>query len=223
MAFSTRQDDKKTIYFLRHGLVDHKTDEEGVHRDHDPMLNHEGIKQAEQARVQLRDAKLPIEIIFCSPLRRAIETMQIAFQDYIFEDHLPVKILPTLQDCGDWECNVGSPVPELEQQFPRFDFSACYEDKVYPRKEGIHKADFETSVKKTEQLAEYFARIPQKSFAVVTHGVCIRLFCGFQKPGEMLNATPKDENSFSAGQHGGYTFHYYSDKTWRFTPLEEKK
>ncbi|EPY51191.1 hypothetical protein SPOG_02368 [Schizosaccharomyces cryophilus OY26] len=132
-------------------------------------------------------------------LRRAIETMQIAFQDYMKDDHVPLKILPTLHDS-----------------------TACYKDKVYLKKEGIHKADFETSVLKTQQLTEYFAKVPQKNLAVVTHGVCIRLFSGFQKPGN-LNATLKDKNSFSPCQHCYYTLHYYNDRTWRFTPLEKEE
>lgn len=209
----------KTIYFVRHGQVSHDVDENGVHREHDPLLNDEGRKQALQLQHDLDAEKLPIELILVSPMRRALETMKIGFQHYIEDKHIPVKVIPLLQDCGDWACNVGSYTKDLEKQFPGYDYTACHEDPVFPKKEKIYKADYETSIQRSRVLAEFFAKIPEKVFAVVTHGVDIRLFQKIQKPEDSLDAVPK-EHSFSPCQHEEFRMHYEDDKNWNFEPVK---
>lgn len=61
------------VYFLRHGETD--LNKEKVHQFAHTELSREGLKQAENAGKSLKD--LEIEIIYSSPLTRALQTTEV--------------------------------------------------------------------------------------------------------------------------------------------------
>ncbi len=65
---------KKEFYFLRHGETTYNAEQ--LLSDADISINENGIKQAETIKEII--AKLPIKTICYSPLKRAIETKNIA-------------------------------------------------------------------------------------------------------------------------------------------------
>ena len=67
------------IYFVRHGETDFN--KKKIMQGHlDIELNEIGIMQAQKAKENLKDVK--IDMIFCSPLKRAVKTAEIINENY---------------------------------------------------------------------------------------------------------------------------------------------
>ncbi len=65
---------RKEFYFLRHGETSHNAEQ--ILSDDDVSLNGNGVKQAEAIKDVI--SEFPIKTICFSPLKRAIETKNIA-------------------------------------------------------------------------------------------------------------------------------------------------
>lgn len=102
---------RKDFYVFRHGETDLNKQKrwQGSGMDYD--LNQTGTEQAELAVEKLKDKG--IEVIFSSPLKRALHTAEIAGQTL----HVPVKIENDLRECfyGDAE---GQLIADLERDVP---------------------------------------------------------------------------------------------------------
>lgn len=61
------------IYFVRHGQTEHNV--QFLHQNESTMLSEEGIKQAEI--LAKRFSKIPVDIIFASPMQRTKQTAEI--------------------------------------------------------------------------------------------------------------------------------------------------
>lgn len=66
------------VYVIRHGQTDWNSIQQ-IQGQTDIELNETGIKQAEEAREKLKD--YPIDLILCSPLKRAMKTAEIINQE----------------------------------------------------------------------------------------------------------------------------------------------
>lgn len=102
---------KKTVYLVRHGLV---TMNEGGRRyigQLDLDLHEEGVRQAERLRERLKDA--PFSAVYCSDLKRSVETARIIARDHGLEP-LTLESLRELH-LGRWE---GESFEKIRKRYP---------------------------------------------------------------------------------------------------------
>ena len=160
------------IYVIRHGQTEWNVLKK-VQGKADISLNEKGIEQAIQTKKELDNEK--IDLIICSPLKRAKETAQIINENrnipIIFDDRISER------DFGEFE---GMPTTE-------FDFEGFWSykaNKEYSRAENIVKFfkriyNFLDSIKK-----EY----PNKNVLIVSHGgVSIPIKCYFSEIPDMYS------------------------------------
>jgi probable phosphoglycerate mutase len=106
------------IYFIRHGETAYNR--EGRVQGHlDIPLNEKGIFQAEKARDEFKDVE--IDLIYCSPLKRARSTaeiinkfhnVEIVIDDRLIELHMGSVQGKTINECSAEELAVAFENPE---------------------------------------------------------------------------------------------------------------
>ncbi|KAI0005472.1 histidine phosphatase superfamily [Russula compacta] len=99
----------------------------------DPHLNTVGEDQADNAHdAWEREIRRGIPIpqkFYCSPLTRAMQTLEITFED-ILPDHVTPLILENLrEEYGEHTCDMRRTQSELESEFPDFDFEDGFEEE----------------------------------------------------------------------------------------------
>ncbi len=165
------------IYLTRHGQTDWNLAHKLQGRV-DIALNKTGEEQAQIAKEKLKDAK--IDLIICSPLKRAKKTAEIINTDrkipIIYDERIAER------DCGEFE---GKTVQEMKStEFWNYEKNIQYE--------------------KAEDMQSFFNRVygflnetkekyQDKNILLVAHGgVSVPVICYF-------NGIPKEENLISIG------------------------
>ncbi|EXJ63196.1 hypothetical protein A1O7_03643 [Cladophialophora yegresii CBS 114405] len=166
-----------TLVLIRHAEALHnKTNDPSIL---DPELSSLGIQQCEALRNELKE-KFPkpvdVELIVVSPMRRTLQTASIAL-DWLISGGVEVEVDADWQEIYDKPCDTGSPLSDLEAEFPAFDFSIV--DPVYPNKsspEGRRYAHNRSAVLARAQtaLGKLYGR-PEKLIIVVSHSSFMRL------------------------------------------------
>jgi broad specificity phosphatase PhoE len=134
-----------TLYLIRHGQAEHNVNPSNVSR-RDTILTATGELQAADLRAALpASSRLQIGAIVASPLRRALQTALIGFEDLIIPDSakvvanqvsvntsvldatqtqsksLRLVALPEAQEMSDLPCDTGLPVADLVAEFDAID------------------------------------------------------------------------------------------------------
>ena len=68
---------KNTLYLVRHGENPANVKREFSYKILDYSLNERGVRQAEQTAAYFTNGDVKVDVIFSSPLKRAMETAQI--------------------------------------------------------------------------------------------------------------------------------------------------
>jgi broad specificity phosphatase PhoE len=116
------------MILLRHGQSEFNLHFSATRRDPgiiDPALTQLGHTQAEEAARQL--AGQEIERIIVSPYTRTLQTVRPVAAAL----GVPVIVDPIVRERYGFACDVGSPRPALERDWPEHDF-ALVEDKWWP-------------------------------------------------------------------------------------------
>ncbi|KAH8159093.1 hypothetical protein CIB48_g9153 [Xylaria polymorpha] len=82
----------------------------------DPSLTQNGIIQARRFHQEFRNFN-QVSVIFSSPLRRAIQTAQLAFHPVLTYRGVPITLLQNLQGLQGSPNYTGSPLEELREEF----------------------------------------------------------------------------------------------------------
>ncbi|CAF1232108.1 unnamed protein product [Didymodactylos carnosus] len=98
---------EKTIFYLRHCQAEHNVNNE--YNIQDPRLTQIGIEHAKKIILPPN-----LELVVCSPFVRTLQTYQILFPG----KEIPLIIEPDLQEVSMCECDIGSSVETLVEQFP---------------------------------------------------------------------------------------------------------
>jgi len=117
------------LILIRHGETEENANHVVGGLD-DSKLNKKGIEQAKKAGKELKE-KYKIDIIFCSPLKRCVETLENILDEYPFEGQIFMSKLIEERDFGeyvgmedvmvDWEDTVGmESLPKLEKRINLF-------------------------------------------------------------------------------------------------------
>jgi broad specificity phosphatase PhoE len=137
------------IIAIRHGQAENNLYTDDVTRYgsqfRDPYLTALGRKQAKNLYDKIHDIERRYsiktnnivhhenyhEIILTSPMKRALETLQLGLPNIHTKN---VHVIQELQGSSTLPCDTGSPRSTLEEEFPCFDFSNLSEDWWYKSK-----------------------------------------------------------------------------------------
>ncbi len=110
------------------------TDPTELAKYRDSPLSPRGIRQAERLSSRLslddgegeEDSKIigEIELIACSPLTRALQTMTIALYPHVWGSDIPIVALPQASERIYLISDLGTSIHELRKKFPIVDFSS---------------------------------------------------------------------------------------------------
>ncbi|ETI22944.1 hypothetical protein G647_04738 [Cladophialophora carrionii CBS 160.54] len=166
-----------TLVLVRHAEALHnQTNDPSIP---DPELSSLGIEQCAALRDSLKE-RFPktadVGLIVVSPMRRTLQTASIAL-DWLISEGVKVEVDADWQEIYDKPCDTGSPLSDLEAEFPAFDFSVV--DPVYPNKsspEGGRYAHNRSAVLARAQaaLGKLYGR-PERLIIVVSHSSFMRL------------------------------------------------
>ena len=154
------------FYVLRHGQTEVNVKKQ-INGRNDIGLTEEGIKEAKEAGERIKDIK--IDLVFCSPLKRAIETC----------DYANVNKVETILDERLIERQSGS--MEFES-LSNLDYNLWFSrtpDTVYGDAEG-YKFVIE---RVTSFIEEVKRKYKDKNILVITHGDVCRAFYVYFNPG----------------------------------------
>ncbi len=160
----------KTIYLFRHGQTDWNI--QGRYQgDTDVPLNDEGLKQAKLLRELF--AQVPCEMVFASPLTRAIDTAAVATD----RPRNEIKIVPGLQEVELGEIE-GMTLAQIHSHFSENHMqrwmSLAKADAEFAFPHGEHRID---AVKRFEKTLFDICRIHEFRWAgVCSHGLIMRRF-----------------------------------------------
>jgi broad specificity phosphatase PhoE len=138
------------MILLRHGQSEFNLHFGATRRDPgiiDPRLTELGHTQAEAAAQQLRDQG--IERIIVSPYTRTLQTARPVAAAL----GLPITINPIVRERYAFACDVGSPRPALERDWPAHDFSPL-EEVWWPSEEEPEASIVQRAASFRELLAQ---------------------------------------------------------------------
>jgi probable phosphoglycerate mutase len=150
------------FYLFRHGQTDGNFEKRILGQKYDVSLNAKGIFQANELSDNMRD--IPLQIIFTSPLKRALETAQIISQ----KNNIPFIIKDELK-----ECNLGYAEGKLKSEISP-DELKCYLSAC----KNFRFLDGETQLAAATRLINALNQISETSdkqyIGISTHGDIVR-------------------------------------------------
>lgn len=164
------------ILVTRHAQTDWNV-EKRIQGRTDIELNNKGIEQAYQAKENLKNEK--IDLIICSPLKRAKQTADIINID---------RSIPIIYDERLLEICYGENEGRLHNDFDYDGFWNIINTHKYKDAENVNRF-----IKRVHDFLEDIKRYKQENILIVTHnGVCraINIF---------FNGIPKDNNIINLG------------------------
>ena len=89
------------------------------------------------------------------------------------ERGVPVILRPEWQENSDKPCDTGSPIPDMEKEWPQFDWSAV--DPTYPAKTGLYAFSKTGLTERGIAARKWLRNRPEKVVAVVSHSGFLRV------------------------------------------------
>lgn len=158
---------QKDFYIFRHGETDYNLAGRWQGQSIDAPLNQTGI---EQAKILSERAKaFNLQVIYSSPLQRAVQTAEIVAKDCNIE----VKILPELIEASVGICE-GMHRDDVAKQYPEI-WEKWYNtmDMVDRWPEGESKLEIQ---QRMMQGFQKMLTIPENVIGVASHGGAMRYF-----------------------------------------------
>jgi broad specificity phosphatase PhoE len=144
----------------------------------DAPLSEKGLIQARKLHHSIRELREKVQLIICSPLTRAIHTMQIAFPDA----NCHIIISPLVRERGDKLCDMGTPLPLLQEKYPQYEFLHFNSDIWWScQPEPPHdfiKETRESLQARQRELIEFLKTRAEEVVVIVSHGQFIKTLAG---------------------------------------------
>jgi broad specificity phosphatase PhoE len=179
------------MILLRHGQSEFNLHFGATRQDPgiiDPRLTELGHAQAEEAAQQLLGRQLSeqrIERIIVSPYTRALQTARPVAAAL----GLPVTIDPIVRERYAYACDIGSPRPDLERDWPSLDFGLI-EDTWWPAEEEREASIVDRAARFRSALAD---RHDWENTLVVSHwGFILSLTGQSVANGQWLRCDPTE-------------------------------
>lgn len=159
---------RKDFYLFRHGETEYNRQRRWQGQGIDVYLNDSGVAQAQVLADKLQDKH--IEIIYSSPLKRAVQTAQIVAKS----GNIPVKVIDDLTEGSVGVCE-GALREDVEKKYPEI-WNIWYGDNDimdirWP--EGESKLEVQQRMVKA---FDFMLETPEKVIGVASHGAAMRYF-----------------------------------------------
>jgi broad specificity phosphatase PhoE len=137
----------------------------------DPPLTEKGRKQAAEARDRERQRLLEVDLFVCSPLLRAVQTMQIMTEGVL----RPVIMTPLVSEVLRTASDTGSTYAELKLKYPEYNL-ANFDEEVWWRHDADKAVNEDNAdvLNRVIRLVTLFTDFGANKAAVFTHGDFIR-------------------------------------------------
>ncbi|KAK0707822.1 histidine phosphatase superfamily [Lasiosphaeris hirsuta] len=160
-----------TLILVRHAEALHNATRDWF--IHDPVLSELGRQQCAELKdhmITKIPSEIEVDLIIVSPMIRTLETALLSFGPFI-EQGVPIRAHAGWQETTAKPCDTGTPISQLEAQFPQVDFSGV--DPVFPDKTSPAGAAYKFSkqaimARGHSCLRELYNR-PEKVIVVVSH------------------------------------------------------
>jgi 2,3-bisphosphoglycerate-dependent phosphoglycerate mutase len=165
----------RVLYLIRHGRSDFDSGEMSATArgdQWDPPLSEEGQRQARLLAARLRVMELEAAAVYCSPLRRARETVEpyadaagveVVFEEDLVEAHI-----------GSWE---GLPFEEIVASDADLVHRIRNQQAIWSRAPG-GESERDFRARAVTALDSILASHPGGDVVVVAHGGVINAYCG---------------------------------------------
>jgi broad specificity phosphatase PhoE len=145
---------------------------------YDAPLSDKGLSQASKLQYSISDISKKVDLIICSPLTRAIHTMQIAFQGI----ECPVIVTPLARERGDKTCDIGIPFSKLREKYPQYEY-LHFNNEHWWNCDQANPFEFlketkESLRKRQAEFIEFLKSRTEKFVVVVSHGQFIKTLTG---------------------------------------------
>ncbi|GAA5972423.1 hypothetical protein JCM11641_001837 [Rhodosporidiobolus odoratus] len=173
------------VFLLRHGEAQHNVGPPHPPPDHgqlDPELTSRGVTQCQAIPSVYPTffASLSPEntVIIASPLKRTIQTTLLGFSSLLpssTKQPVELRLLPQLQECGAYPCDIGGPLTETKSRFPDWlDWSVVDDAPEWNRNEGMFEATEEKNIARARWVRQYLRELKCEKVVVVSHHGLLR-------------------------------------------------
>ncbi|GAA6038322.1 hypothetical protein JCM8097_003943 [Rhodosporidiobolus ruineniae] len=174
------------VYLLRHGEAQHNVAPPDPPPDHsqlDPELTSRGVTQCAAIPSSyptfFNSLDPETTVILTSPLRRTMQTTMLGFSSLLpgkAEKPIPLVILPQLQECGAYPCDIGAPLEETKSLFPYpwLDWSEVESRPEWNKNEAEFEATEEKNVARAKWVRKYLRELKCEKVVVVCHHGLLR-------------------------------------------------
>ncbi|KAK0118991.1 hypothetical protein ONS96_012064 [Cadophora gregata f. sp. sojae] len=104
-------------------------------------------------------------------MRRTLQTAQQAL-GWLMKKGVPVILRAEFQENSAKPCDTGSPIPEMEREWPQFDWSTV--DPRYPATDGLYECSRKGLTRRGIAARNFLRNRPEKIIAVVSHAGFLR-------------------------------------------------
>jgi broad specificity phosphatase PhoE len=166
---------KGKVYVLRHAVSQHNewmvrrifkpslwfTHDSGII---DAELSPKGIQNAQKVQKTLESVNF--DLVICSPLTRAIQTMEIVLQG----KNIPTIVTPLVRERIDRLSDTGKTQKYLMEKYPTYKFLHFNEEwKSFDGPDGFEKEDELNIHNRISQFKEYLKGLEFETMLLVTH------------------------------------------------------
>ncbi len=195
----------KLVYFVRHGQSEANVG--AVFQGAESPLTATGRKQA--SRIAARVARLPVEVVIVSPLKRAQETAEC------IKAHTTAPIItsPLFQERKKPRGLEGKSLHDPKAQHVYH----AWVRTLFARNRELHSGEnYERLVKRAQQALRFLEKRSEQHIAVVTHGFFMRILAAIVIHGK---ANPDIVRVFAKGlemENTGLTvFRFTPERGWQ--------
>jgi broad specificity phosphatase PhoE len=141
-----------------------------------PPLTELGRSQAALARDRDRDKLKEVDLVICSPLLRAVETMQIMTAGL----EKPVVMTPLVREIQLYQSDIGEPYSTLKAKYPDYDLKHFDDDIWWNHSDkDIYRGELEPiqdCIKRLSMLSMYLDECGAAKVAMFTHANFLRSY-----------------------------------------------
>lgn len=157
----------QNLYFFRHGETNLNKEGRFQGQSNNPPLNTKGVKQADKLGHTF--LQIPLEVIYTSPLRRAIQTAYTVAESTKAE----VKIEPRLIE-GNFGVVEGMLKSDIKQRYPEsYAKWRDFNDMDFAFSNGESKAEI---LNRLQNFLKELKSMPYHHIGISTHSAVIRCF-----------------------------------------------
>lgn len=189
------------IYLVRHASTEWNEKQlwQGIV---DTDLSTNGFKQAESIGRYFLDNEIKIDLVFSSPMKRALQTAQIIASNINFPAE-EIKTDPRLRECEIILWN-GKNLDEIKRNC--FDEFLTWQNNLYSSVKGAESLG-SVQNRMFDFFQENIVHFANKNVIIVSHAISLRMLIA-----KILNVTPPDHLNYSLDNASISAVEYFNNK-----------